>query len=182
MAAAGSAPDRHRGAADRSAVPDNYAVLFMQGGGTAQFAAVPLNLLGDRDTADYLVTGTWSQKAADEAAKYCRVNLVVAPAAGAYTQVPPQSEWRLNANAAYLYYCGNETVDGIELPFVPDSHGVPLVADLSSSFMSQPVDIAKFAVIFAGAQKNIGPAGVTIVIGRDCIGPRRRRRRARAGV
>ncbi|CAK9795485.1 Probable phosphoserine aminotransferase [Anthophora quadrimaculata] len=148
-------------------VPDNYKILFMQGGGTGSFAAVPLNIM-TTGTADYIVTGSWSAKAAKEAAKYGKVNMVL-PKVTKYTEIPDPSTWNLDPNASYVYYCANETVHGIEFNYIPETNGVPLVADMSSNILSRPLDISKFAVIFAGAQKNIGPAGVTLVIVRDDI-------------
>ncbi|XP_070505648.1 probable phosphoserine aminotransferase [Chironomus tepperi] len=151
-------------------VPDNYKILFMQGGGTGQFAAVCMNLMGKTGNADYAVTGSWSLKAYKEAQKYGTPNLVF-PKPEKFTTIPPQSEWKLNPNASYLYYCDNETVDGVEFNFVPETNGIPLVCDMSSNFMSRSVDVSKFGLIFAGAQKNVGPAGVTIIIVReDLIG------------
>ncbi|XP_043274286.1 probable phosphoserine aminotransferase [Venturia canescens] len=147
-------------------IPSNYKVLFMQGGGTGCFASVPLNLMAKTGSADYIVTGSWSAKAAKEAAKYGKVNLVL-PKQSKYTDIPEPSTWNLSSDASYVYYCANETVHGIEFDFVPETNGVPLVADMSSNILTRPVDISKFAVIFAGAQKNIGPAGVTLVIIRD---------------
>jgi len=152
-------------------IPDNYKVLFLQGGGTGQFAAAPLNLIKRTGVADYVVTGTWSSKAAKEAAQYGKVNLVV-PKVAKYTTVPKQTTWNLDANASYVYYCDNETVEGVEFDFVPEiPNEVPLVCDMSSNFLSRPVDVKKYGLIFAGAQKNVGPAGTTIVIIReDLIG------------
>jgi phosphoserine aminotransferase len=147
-------------------VPDNYKILFMQGGGTGQFAAVPLNLLSKSGKADYVVTGTWSAKAVKEASKYGKVNLVL-PKTDKYGKVPNQLTWNLDPEASYVYYCANETVDGVEFQFIPETNGVPLVADMSSNIFTRPIDISKFGVIIAGAQKNIGPAGVTIVIIRE---------------
>lgn len=148
-------------------IPSNYKVLFMHGGGTGQFSAVPLNLLkGDNPTADYLVTGTWSNKAAKEAEKYCKVNKVL-PKMDKYTGVPPQSEWKLNPDASYVYYCENETVHGVEFHYVPETGSVPLVCDMSSNFLSHEVDVSRYGLIYAGAQKNVGCAGVTIVIVRE---------------
>lgn len=142
----------------------------MTGGGTGQFSAVCMNLLGRTGTADYAVTGSWSSKAFKEAQKYGKANLVF-PKSEKFTTIPDQSEWKLDSNASYLYYCDNETVDGVEFNFVPETNGVPLVCDMSSNFMSRPVDVSKFGLIFAGAQKNIGPAGITVVIVReDLIG------------
>ncbi|XP_058461390.1 probable phosphoserine aminotransferase [Malaya genurostris] len=151
-------------------VPDNYKILLMQGGGTGLFAAVALNLIGRTGSADYLVTGSWSAKAAKEAAKYGKINQVV-PKPAKYTCVPDQKDWKLDPNASYLYYCDNETIEGVEFNFVPNTNGVPLVVDMSSNILSRPVDIKQFGVIFACAQKNIGPAGITLVIVReDLIG------------
>jgi len=149
-------------------IPDNYKVLFLQGGGTGQFAAVPLNLLGLKEacTADYIVTGSWSAKAAKEAEKYGKVNLVL-PKTTKYTDIPDQSQWTLNPEASYVYYCANETVHGVEFQFIPETNGVPLVCDMSSNILSRPVDVSKFGIIYGGAQKNIGCAGVTVVIVRD---------------
>ncbi|XP_003706278.1 phosphoserine aminotransferase [Megachile rotundata] len=148
-------------------VPDNYKVLFMQGGGTGLFAAVPLNMM-TTGSADYIVTGSWSAKAAKEAAKYGKVNLVV-PKTTKYTEIPDPSTWNLSPDASYVYYCANETIHGIEFDYIPETNGVPLVADMSSNIATRCLDISKFAVIFAGAQKNIGPAGVTLVIVRDNV-------------
>lgn len=147
-------------------IPDNYKVLFMQGGGTSQFSAVPLNLFREGKPADYLITGTWSKKAAAEAAKYGSVNTVL-PASDSFTKIAPVSEWKLDPNASYVYYCDNETVNGVEFADIPDTGSVPLVADMSSNFCSRPVDVSKFGVIYAGAQKNVGCAGLTITIVRD---------------
>ncbi|XP_067886104.1 phosphoserine aminotransferase-like isoform X5 [Heterodontus francisci] len=149
-------------------IPENYKVIFLQGGGTGQFSAVPLNLIGLKEArcADYVVTGSWSANAAKEAAKYGKVN-IVHPKLDAYIKVPNPSTWNLSPNASYVYYCANETVHGVEFPFVPDTKGTVLVCDMSSSFLSKPVDVSKFGMIFAGAQKNIGCAGVTVVIIRE---------------
>ncbi|KAK9496764.1 hypothetical protein O3M35_013044 [Rhynocoris fuscipes] len=147
-------------------VPQNYKILFLQGGGTGLFAAVPMNLMGRTGTADYIVTGSWSAKAAKEATKYGKVNLVL-PKTDKYIDIPNPETWNLDPKASYVYYCANETVHGVEFPFIPDTKGVPLVADMSSNILSRNVDISKFGVIFAGAQKNIGPPGVTLVIVRE---------------
>ncbi len=148
------------------AVPAGYKVLFLQGGATGQFAAIPLNLTTRDSTADYVNTGAWSKKAIGEAKKYCRVN-VAADAAGHYTSIPPQSQWRLTAGARYLHYTPNETIGGVEFHWVPDTGSVPLVADFSSTILSRPIDVARFGVIYAGAQKNMGPPGLVVVIVRD---------------
>lgn len=149
-------------------VPDNYKILFFQGGGSGQFSAVPLNLIGLKEDrcADYLVTGAWSAKAAKEAEKYGKVN-VVHPKLDSYNKIPERSTWSLNPSASYVYYCCNETVHGVEFNFIPDTKGVVLVSDMSSNFLSRPVDVSKFGLIFAGAQKNVGCAGVTVVIVRE---------------
>lgn len=147
-------------------VPDNYKILFMQGGATGIFAAIPMNIM-NTGTADYLVTGSWSAKAAKEAAKYGKVNMVL-PKTTKYTEIPNPSTWKLDtAEASYVYYCANETVHGVEFDYIPETNGVPLVADMSSNILTKSFRVSKFAVIFAGAQKNFGPAGVTLVIVRD---------------
>ncbi len=148
------------------AVPSNYKVLFLQGGATAQFAAIPLNLATTESVVDMVNTGAWSKKAIGEAKKYCKVNVVADAAASNYSHVPPQAEWKRSANAAYLHYTPNETIGGVEFPFIPDGD-VPLVADFSSTILSRPLDVSRFGVIYAGAQKNIGPAGLVVVIVRD---------------
>nr|XP_058927199.1 phosphoserine aminotransferase isoform X2 [Kogia breviceps] len=150
------------------AIPDNYKVIFVQGGGCGQFSAVPLNLIGLKAgrCADYVVTGSWSAKAAEEAKKFGTVN-IVHPKLGSYTKIPDPSTWNLSPDASYVYYCANETVHGVEFDFIPDVKGAVLVCDMSSNFLSKPVDVSKFGVIFAGAQKNVGSAGVTVVIVRD---------------
>ena len=147
-------------------IPDNYKVLFMQGGASAQFALLPMNLAAPNSTADYINTGHWSRKAIDEAARYCRVH-VAADAGGKYTRVPAQSELRFSAGPAYVHYTPNETIGGVEFGYIPQTGAIPLVADMSSSILSRPVDVTKFAVIYAGAQKNIGPSGLVVVIVRE---------------
>uniref|UniRef100_A0A182PWA7 Phosphoserine aminotransferase n=1 Tax=Anopheles epiroticus TaxID=199890 RepID=A0A182PWA7_9DIPT len=151
-------------------VPDNYKILLMQGGGTGLFAAVAMNLIGRTGKADYLVTGSWSSMAAKEAARYGKVNWVV-PKQDKYTGIADPSQWKLDPEASYVYYCDNETIGGIEFASVPETNGVPLVVDMSSNMMSRRIDIKKYGVIFACAQKNIGPSGITLVIVReDLIG------------
>ncbi|XP_045447106.1 probable phosphoserine aminotransferase [Melitaea cinxia] len=147
-------------------VPDNYKILFLSGGGQGQFAAVPLNLISRTGSADYVVTGAWSAKAAKEAKKYGKVNLVLPPT-DRYEGIPDQSTWKLDPNASYVHICTNETIHGVEFDFIPDTKGVPLVADMSSNFMSKKIDVSKFGVIYGGAQKNIGTAGVALVIVRE---------------
>jgi phosphoserine aminotransferase len=149
------------------AVPDAYRVLFLQGGGLAQNAAVPLNLMASGGVADYVDTGHWSQKSITEARKYGRANIAASSADAGYTYVPAQSTWRLTPDAAYVHVTTNETIGGVEYSWIPDTGEVPLVADASSHILSRPLDVARFGVIYAGAQKNIGPAGLTLVIVRD---------------
>jgi len=148
-------------------IPDNYKVLFLQGGASSQFAAIPLNLLGDKDSADYLNTGMWSKKAIAEAKRYCNVNIAADTSGNGFTSVPTQAELKLNPDAAYVHYTPNETIGGVEFDYIPETNGVPLIADMSSTILSRPLDVSKFAMIYAGAQKNIGPAGLAIVIIRD---------------
>ncbi len=149
------------------AVPADYKVLFLQGGATTQFSAVPMNLLRGKPGADYIVNGAWGKKAAKEAARYCKVSVAARCPDEKYNHVPDPKGWKLDPNAAYLHYTPNETIEGVEFHFVPESHGVPLVADFSSSFLSGPIDVSKFGLIYAGAQKNAGPSGITFVIVRD---------------
>ena len=153
------------------AVPENYKVLFLQGGASSQFAMVPMNLLRGKNTADYLNTGSWSKKAIAEARRFCEVNVAATSEADKFTGVPSQDAWKCNKDAAYLHYTPNETIQGVEFPFVPEVGDVPLVADMSSTILSRPIDVSKYGIIYAGAQKNIGPAGLTVVIVReDLIG------------
>ena len=149
------------------AIPDNYKVLFLQGGASAQFAAIPMNLLRGKTTADYFNTGQWSKKAIQEAKRYCDVNIVASSEDNNFTTVPDKSSWQLNPDAAYVHYTANETIGGVEFDHIPDTGDVPLVVDLSSTILSRPIDVSRFALIYAGAQKNIGPAGLTLVIVRD---------------
>jgi phosphoserine aminotransferase len=149
------------------AVPANYKVLFLQGGGTAQFAAVPLNLAAPDSTVDYINTGSWSKKALGEARRFAKVNVAADEAASNYSTVPEQGALKLTPNAAYVHYTPNETIGGVEFPYIPATGTVPLVADMSSNILSRPVDVSKYGVIYASAQKNIGPAGLAVVIVRD---------------
>jgi phosphoserine aminotransferase len=149
------------------AVPSNYRVLFLQGGATAQFAAVPLNLTRADSTVDYVNTGAWSKKAIGEAKRFCRVNVVADAAASNYSEIPAFETWKRSPDAAYLHYTPNETIGGVEFHEVPDGGNVPLVVDMSSTILSRPIDVSRFGVIYAGAQKNIGPAGLVVVIVRD---------------
>jgi phosphoserine aminotransferase len=148
-------------------IPANYKVLFLQGGASLQFSMIPLNLLGGKPGADYVNTGEWSKKAIAEAKKFCNVNVVASAADRNFSYVPAFDSWQCSKDAAYLHYTPNETIGGVEFNWVPDSGKVPLVADMSSNILSRPVEVSKFGLIYAGAQKNIGPAGLTIVIVRD---------------
>ena len=149
------------------AVPADYKVLFMQGGAIAENAIVPMNLLRGRAGADYIDTGEWSKKSIKEAGRYGAVNVAASAAASGYTTIPPRASWKLDPQAAYVHICANETIGGVEYHFTPDVGGVPLVADMSSDILSRPFDVSKYALIYGGAQKNIGPAGLTIVIVRE---------------
>ena len=149
------------------AIPENYKVLFLQGGATLQFEMVPINLLAGKGSADYVHTGEWAKKAIKEARAFCQVNVVASSEDRNFSYAPAQGDWQLNKDAAYVHYTANETIGGVEFHWVPETGDVPLVADMSSNLMSRPVDVAKYGLIYAGAQKNIGPAGLTIVIVRD---------------
>ena len=148
-------------------IPDNYKVLFLQGGASSQFASIPMNLLRGKTTADYFNTGQWSKKAIAEAERYCNVNIVASSEKEKFVTIPPQDTWKLNPDAAYVHYTANETIDGVNFHNIPDVGNVPLVVDISSEILSRPINVSKFALIYAGAQKNVGPAGLTIVIVRD---------------
>ncbi|WP_353571150.1 3-phosphoserine/phosphohydroxythreonine transaminase [Candidatus Albibeggiatoa sp. nov. BB20] len=148
-------------------VPDNYKILFMQGGASGQFAAIPMNLLRDKTKADYFNTGQWSKKAIKEAKMYCEVNLIADSSDNNFTTMTNSSEWKFSPDAAYVHYTPNETINGLEFDQIPQTGDIPLVADMSSTILSRPIDVSKFGLIYAGAQKNIGPAGVTLVIVRD---------------
>ncbi|MBQ0715161.1 MAG: 3-phosphoserine/phosphohydroxythreonine transaminase [Paraperlucidibaca sp.] len=151
---------------DLLAIPSNYKVLFLQGGASQQFAQVPMNLLAGKASADYVCTGVWSEKAIAEAKKFGGVNVVATDVANNFRAVPAFADWQLDKNAAYLHYTPNETIHGVEYDFIPQVD-VPLVADYSSSILSEPLDVSKFGLIYAGAQKNIGPAGIVVVIVRE---------------
>src|SRR5262245_26857869 len=152
---------------DLLSIPPNYRVLFMQGGATAQFAAVPMNLAAPGSPADYVHTGHWSERAIREARRFVEVAIVADESESRYTTVPPAATLRPRPGSAYLHYTPNETIGGVEFPYVPATGDVPLVADMSSSILSRPLDVSRFGVIYAGAQKNIGPSGITVVIARD---------------
>ncbi len=148
-------------------VPDNYKVLFLQGGATGQFSTIPLNLASAEQHVDYVVTGSWGKKAVAEARKLTKVNVAADTGDSNYTTVTPPEQWNLTRDAAYLHYTPNETIGGVEFHDIPRIGEVPLVADYSSTLLSRPIDVSRFGLIYAGAQKNIGPAGLTVVIVRD---------------
>ena len=148
-------------------IPKNYKVLFMQGGALGQNAIVPMNLLRGRNVADYVNTGAWSQKSIKEAKKYCTVHIAASSEDENFTYVPPQDTWKPSNDAAYIHVCTNETIAGMEYQWTPQTGNTPLVADMSSDILSRPVDVSRFGLIYAGAQKNMGPAGFTLVIVRD---------------
>ncbi len=156
-------------------ISDDYAVLFMQGGASSQFATIPLNLLGEGGSADYVNTGIWSKKAIAEAKRYGNINVVASAEDSGFSSIPDVSGWQTSADASYLHYTPNETIGGLEFDFIPDSGSVPLVADMSSTMLSRPMDFSKFGLIYAGAQKNIGPSGlVVVIIRKDLLGKARR--------
>lgn len=148
-------------------VPDNYKVLFLSGPTRAQFALIPQNLIGKKSSADYIQTGIWSEMAAIEGQKYLTANVIASTKDDAYTTVPQASELNINPDAAFCHYTSNETVNGVEFPYIPDSGDVPLVVDMTSSILSRPVDVSRYGIIYAGAQKNIAPAGLVILIVRE---------------
>ncbi|OUR73790.1 phosphoserine transaminase [Methylophaga sp. 41_12_T18] len=153
------------------AIPDDYAVLFLQGGASSQFSMIPMNLLRGKTKADYFYTGAWSKKAIAEAKRYCDVNIVADSSDNKFTKIADKPTWQFSPDAAYVHYTPNETIHGLEFDDIPDTGDIPLVADMSSTILSRPVDVSRFAMIYAGAQKNIGPAGLCIVIiRRDLLG------------
>ncbi len=153
------------------AIPANYKVLFLQGGASLQFAMVPMNLMGERKKADYINTGAWSKKAISEAKKFGQVNVAASSEASNFTTIPAFADWKLDPEAAYVHYTPNETIGGVEFHWVPETGDVPLVVDMSSTILSRPIDVSRFGLIYAGAQKNIGPAGLTLVIVREDLVP-----------
>lgn len=146
-------------------IPDSYRILFMHGGASAQFSLVPLNLLGDAGRADYVETGYWSRKSMREASRYCRVNVAASGAGTDFDRMP--QAWSLDLDSAYCHITSNETANGVQFHDIPDMDGLPLAADMTSDFLSRPMDVSRYGLIYAGAQKNVGPAGVTVVIVRD---------------
>jgi phosphoserine aminotransferase len=149
------------------AVPESYQVLFLQGGATQQFAQIPMNLLHGKGKADYVATGEWAGRAIREAKAFCDVHIAASSEDKGFTYFPSQENFKVRGDTAYLHYCSNETIGGVEAPFIPECGNIPLVADASSHILSRPLDASKFGLIYAGAQKNIGPAGLTIVIVRE---------------
>jgi phosphoserine aminotransferase len=153
------------------AIPENYQVLFLQGGASSQFGMVPMNLTRNNRKVDYINTGSWSKKAIAEARRFCTVNLVASTEDSKFTRAPEPAELKLSGDAAYVHFTPNETIQGVEFPYVPETGDVPLVGDFSSTLLSRPLEVARYGIIYAGAQKNIGPAGLTLVIVReDLIG------------
>lgn len=149
------------------AIPGNYQVLFLQGGATQHFAQIPMNFCADGQRADYIVTGHWGEKAVKEAAPYAQAHVAASSASGNFTTIPSREGWQLDPRAAYVHYTPNETIHGVEFHGVPDVGEVPLIADMSSDILSQPMDVSRFGAIYAGAQKNIGPSGLVVMIVRD---------------
>ncbi|WP_421684419.1 3-phosphoserine/phosphohydroxythreonine transaminase [Stutzerimonas urumqiensis] len=152
---------------DLLSIPANYKVLFLQGGASQQFAQIPLNLLPEGGKADYIDTGIWSKKAIDEARRYGAVNVAASAKPSDYFSIPAQREWQLSSDAAYVHYTPNETIGGLEFGWIPEVGEVPLVADMSSTILSRPLDVSRYGLIYAGAQKNIGPSGLVVVIVRE---------------
>ncbi len=152
---------------DLLSVPSNYKVLFLQGGASQQFAEIPLNLLPESGTADYIETGIWSKKAIEEARRFGNINVAASAKPYDYLNIPGQNDWNLTKNAAYVHYASNETIGGLQFDWVPQTGDVPLVVDMSSDILSRPIDVSQFGLIYAGAQKNIGPSGLVVVIVRE---------------
>jgi phosphoserine aminotransferase len=148
-------------------IPASYKVLFLQGGATLQFGMIPMNLLRGKKSADYVNTGEWAKKAVKEAKRFCEVKIAASAEDANFTYAPEQSKWKLDPDAAYVHYTSNETIGGVEFNWVPQTGNVPLVVDMSSHILSRPVDVSQYGLIYAGAQKNIGPAGLTIVVVRE---------------
>eukprot|EP00927_Polykrikos_kofoidii_P033204 TRINITY_DN280_c0_g1_i2.p1 TRINITY_DN280_c0_g1~~TRINITY_DN280_c0_g1_i2.p1 ORF type:complete len:387 (-),score=61.52 TRINITY_DN280_c0_g1_i2:192-1298(-) len=145
-------------------VPDDYKVLFLQGGATLAFASLPFNMFGQNPKGDYLITGQWGEKACKEADKYGKGQVACNTKPTKFTSIPAKADWKLDPEAAFVHYCANETVNGVEFDFTPDVGDVPLVADMSSNFVSKPIEVSKHSVIYAGLQKNLGPAGMAVTI------------------
>ena len=148
-------------------IPETHRVLFLQGGAQMQFAAVPLNLAGAGGAASYVDTGAWSARAIAEARRFCRVRVAASSEGDGYRSIPPREEWEVAPGSAYLHYVANETIAGVEFGSVPDPGGAPLVSDMSSNILSRPIDVGRFGLIYAGAQKNLGVSGLTVVVVRE---------------
>lgn len=149
------------------AIPENYKVLFLQGGASAQFSLIPQNILAGKTKACYIKTGAWSEKAIKDAQPFCEVLVSASSEETKFTTIPNESDWAIDETAAYLHYTSNETIHGVEFQTIPNAKGLPLVCDMSSNILSRPVDVSQYGIIYAGTQKNMGPAGVTVVIVRD---------------
>lgn len=152
---------------DLMQVPDNYKVLFVQGGASQQFAQIPLNFMPEGGKADYIDTGIWSSKSAEEAARFGSVNIAASAKELDYFAIPGQNDWTLDPNVAYVHYATNETIGGLQFDWIPETGSVPLIADMSSDILSRQVDVSRFGMIYAGAQKNIGPSGLVVLIVRE---------------
>jgi phosphoserine aminotransferase len=161
------AEESERDLRELMAIPDHYRVLFLQGGATQHFAQIPMNFAHRDGSADYVVTGAWGEKAVREGSPYTRVRLAASSIDSGYTGIPERASWELDANAAYVHYTPNETIHGVEFQDIPDTGDVPLVADMSSDILSRPLDVSRFGLIYAGAQKNIGASGLVVMIVRD---------------
>lgn len=161
------AAESERDLRDLLAIPDHYRVLFLQGGATQHFAQIPMNIARRDQVADYVLTGAWSEKAAREASPYTTVRVAASAQAGGYVGLPPADQWRLDASAAYVHVVSNETIHGVQFAEPPDTGAVPLVADMSSDILSRPIDVARYGLIYAGAQKNIGASGLVVMIVRE---------------
>lgn len=148
-------------------IPEHYKVLFMQGGASQQFAQIPLNFLPEGASADYIDTGIWSRKSIAEAQRYGHVNVAASAKQHDYFAIPGQNEWQLDSQASYVHYTTNETIGGLQFDWIPDTDDVPLIVDMSSDILSRPVDVSRFGMIYAGAQKNIGPSGLVVTIVRE---------------
>ena len=156
-----------QGIRDLLELPDDYRVLFMQGGASLQFSMIPMNFLSPSGTADYVVTGAWGEKAVDEARRCGRINVIYDSGPGGYRTIPDQNELTFSPEAAYIHYTSNETIDGVEFKYDLDGVGTPVICDASSNILSKPIDISRYAMVYAGAQKNIGPSGVAVVLIKD---------------
>jgi len=166
-----AAEEAERDLRELLAVPSNYKVLFLQGGATQHFAQIPMNIAALGRGADYIVTGAWGQKAVSEAKPYCEARIAASSEADNFTSIPARETWQLDSHAAYLHYTPNETIHGVEFHEVPDSGDIPLVGDFSSTILSRPIDVASHGIIYAGAQKNIGPSGLVVLVVREDLIP-----------